>query len=160
MMPAHAAYLAVTKLFTVVVLILLTTGSYAEESDFESGGEIAGESGGEKLVEFYLQKYLEKAQTNDQLALALAQKTKKQIASAMRTMNSKKISFYQNFLNRLQETVVDSRKSSARDCSRLAGKFSNLKVRSSTAANCRTDRELQLERHLQALEIEFKRLPN
>ncbi len=130
-----------------------TAVSGAEELDI-------ADDNAESVTEFYFQKFLEKAQANDQVTLTLVRKIRKLEAGAMRTNSPKKVALYQDFLNRLQETVVDSRKASARECSRLAGKFNKLKVRSSASANCRTERELQLERQLLALEFEFKRLSN
>jgi len=144
---------AATKLSTVVVLFLLTTTTYAGESGFTE------DNGSETLSEFYFHSFLEKALANDQLTLTLVKKTKKVLSVAMRTGSQRKeTAIYQDFLNRLQETVLNSRKASTRDCAKLAGKFNNLKIRSSTAANCKTEREIHLERRLFTFQIELKRL--
>lgn len=69
-----------------------------------------------------------------------------------------KVTAFSNFIDRINNTIIENRKAALRSCVHMTSKFQDKELSDSAIANCRTEAELQLEKQLQNFESELKTL--
>jgi len=113
------------------------------------------------LVPCYQSELDEKTKANDKYYRQIVKeakargRVKKGKKLKAKTKAKAKAKAYAEFIERLTDTVIDSRKSALRSCVHMTGKFQDKELSDSAIANCRTEAELQLEKQLRNYETEL-----